>query len=87
MRRFFACLAPLLLAGCSCGGLPVVTLRSPLQLDQEPHTVAGPRMMAVPMTYAPTYAPTGVSSCGPAGWPAGYAYGAPAAAPAAAPCR
>lgn len=75
MRRLLSVLAFLALAlivcaplsACSCGGLPTVTLRMPVQFDSEPATTAGPRMMAVQQWYAPSYAPA-AANCGPAGY-------------------
>lgn len=62
------------LAGC-CGGAPAMTIRSPLLFDQEPATVAGPRMVQAPTYYAPSYAPavSAPAGCAPAGLPPGYA--------------
>lgn len=79
MRRFVACLLALpVLALTACSGAPTFTIRNPLQVDTEPSSIAGPRLMAVPQYYAPQYAPSA-----PAAMPAGYGYAAPAAGPCA----
>ena len=57
MKTILTLLGALLLAGCQCSGTPTITLRNPFQLDAEPATTAGPRLMAVPQYYAPQYAP------------------------------
>ena len=49
------------------GGCHTLTFRNPLQIDAEPQTVAGPRLMQSPTYYAPTYAPAA-----PAQLPAGF---------------
>lgn len=69
MRRFLSCLVALAfvaLAACNCG-LPALTVRSPLLLDSEPQTVAGPRLMQAPAYYAPSWSQIQApSACGPA---------------------
>ena len=57
MKTILILLGAFLLAGCQCDGSPTVTLRNPFQLDSEPATRAGARLMAVPQYYAPQYAP------------------------------
>lgn len=69
MRRFLSCLVALAfvaLAACNCG-LPSLTVRSPLLLDSEAQTVAGPRLMQAPAYYAPSWSQIQApSACGPA---------------------
>lgn len=95
MRRFLSVLAlcalvvaVMPLAACSCGGLPTLTLRSPVQVDQEPATLAGPRLMSAPAYYAPSYTPV-AGACAPGfagALPPGYTPGFSVTRPAAGPC-
>lgn len=85
MRRFLTALVALclvVLTGCSCGGLPTLTLRSPVQFDSEAQTVAGPRLMAAPQYYVPTYAPA-AGGCA-TGFAPGYSFSTPG--PVGSPC-